>query len=104
MTKIKRDDEVVVIAGKDKGARGTVTKVLKDGRLIVAGVNIVKKHKRGNPQAGEQGGIIDQEAPIQHSNVAIWNAATGKADRVGFVVDENGKHRIFKSTGEKIGA
>lgn len=104
MTKIKRNDEVVVIAGKDKGARGQVTKVLNDGRLIVSGVNIVKKHKRGNPQAGEQGGIIDMEAPIQHSNVAIWNSATGKADRVGFVVDENGKHRIFKSTGEKIGA
>lgn len=104
MLKIKRDDEVIVIAGKDKGARGKVLSVLANDRLLVAGVNMVKKHKRGNPQAGEPGGIIDQEAPIHTSNVAIWNAATGKADRVGFAVEGGEKHRIFKSTGEKIGA
>lgn len=104
MLKIRRDDEVIVIAGKDKGARGKVLKVQADGRLLIAGVNMVKKHKRGNPQAGEPGGIIEQEAPIQRSNVAIWNAATGKADRVGFVIEDKVKYRVFKSTGEKIGA
>ena len=105
MIKIKRDDEVIVIAGKDKGKRGTVSKVLTNGRLLVSGVNIVKKHTRANPQRGIQGGIIEKEASIDASNVAIWNPATEKADRVGFRVEDDGKKvRYFKSNGEVVGA
>jgi|SRR5690606_13765786 len=104
MLKIKRDDEVIVIAGKDKGKRGKVTKVLANGRLVVAGVNIVKKHTRANPQRGVQGGIVEKEASIHHSNVAIWNPASQKADRVGFKVEDGQKVRIFKSNGEVVGA
>jgi large subunit ribosomal protein L24 len=84
MQKIKRDDEVIVLAGKDKGKRGTVRRVLDDNRVVVSGVNMIKKHTRPNPQAGVQGGIVEREAPIQVSNVAIFNSATNKADRVGF--------------------
>jgi|TARA_B100001093_G_scaffold517886_1_gene600828 large subunit ribosomal protein L24 len=103
MLKIKKDDEVVVIAGRDKGRRGEVMRVLKDGRLMVAGINMVKKHKRPNPNAGEQGGIIAQEAPIQASNVAIWNDEDERADRVGVRVEEDGKKvRFFKSNGKVI--
>ncbi|WP_111658252.1 50S ribosomal protein L24 [Isoalcanivorax indicus] len=104
MLKIKRDDEVIVIAGKDKGKRGKVTKVLTNGRLLVSGVNIVKKHTRANPQRGIQGGIIEKEASIEASNVAIWNPATEKADRVGFRVEDGNKVRYFKSNGEVVGA
>ena len=104
MLKIKRDDEVIVIAGKDKGKRGKVTRVLPNGRLFVAGVNIVKKHTRANPQRGIQGGIVEKEASIHHSNVAIWNSASQKADRVGFRVEDGQKVRIFKSNGEVVGA
>ncbi len=102
MLKIKRDDEVIVLAGKDKGKRGKVRKVLGENRLLVAGVNLVKKHQRPNPQAGVQGGIVEQEAPIQVSNVGIFNPATSKADRVGFKVEGERKLRVFKSTGEAI--
>ena len=104
MTKIKRDDEVIVLAGKDKGKRGKVRRVLGDNRLLVAGINMVKKHQRPNPQLGVQGGIVEQEAPIQVSNVAIFNPATSKADRVGFKVEGERKIRVFKSTGEAIDA
>jgi len=104
MFKIKRDDEVIVLAGKDKGKRGKVRRVLGENRLLVAGVNMVKKHQRPNPQAGVQGGIVEQEAPIQISNVAIFNPATSKADRVGFKVEGERKIRVFKSTGEAIDA
>ncbi|KGE02937.1 50S ribosomal protein L24 [Pseudohaliea rubra] len=104
MAKIKRDDEVIVLAGKDKGKRGKVRKVLGENRLLVAGINMVKKHQRPNPQAGVQGGIVEQEAPIQASNVAIFNPATSKADRVGFKVEGESKIRVFKSTGEAIDA
>ena len=104
MLKIKRDDEVIVIAGKDKGKRGTVQRVLPNGRLIVSGINIVKKHKRANPQAGIQGGIVEQEAGIHHSNVAIWNPKSQKADRVGFRLEEGKKVRFFKSNGEALDA
>ena len=104
MLKIKRDDEVIVIAGKDKGKRGKVTRVLPNGRLFVAGVNIVKKHTRANPQRGIQGGIVEKEASIHHSNVAIWNPASQKADRVGFRVEDGQKVRISKSNGEVVGA
>ena len=104
MSKIKRDDEVIVIAGKDKGKRGKVVKVLEKNRLIVAGVQMIKKHQKPNPQAGIAGGIIEREAPIQVSNVAIFNAATSKADRVGFKVQDDKKIRVFKSNGEAVDA
>ena len=102
MLKIKRDDEVIVLAGKDKGKRGKVRKVLANDKVIVAGINMVKKHTRPNPQAGVAGGIVEREAPIQVSNVAIFNPESNKADRVGFRVDGDTKVRIFKSTGEVI--
>jgi large subunit ribosomal protein L24 len=105
MLKIKRDDEVVVIAGKDKGKRGKVLKVLENDRLLVAGIQMIKKHQKPNPQEGIAGGIIEKEAPIQVSNVAIFNGATNKADRVGFkVLEDNKKIRIFKSSGEAVDA
>lgn len=102
MLKIKRNDEVIVIAGRDKGKRGKVIKVL-EGKLLVAGVNVVKKHQKPNPQRGTQGGIVDKEAPIEASNVAIFNPQTQKADRVGFkILDDGKKVRCFKSTNEII--
>ena len=105
MRKIRRDDEVIVIAGKDKGKRGKVSRVMNDGRLLVAGVQMIKKHQKPNPQANVAGGIIDREAPIQASNVAIYNPATSKADRVGFKLLEDGKKiRVFKSNGEAVDA
>ena len=104
MLKIKRDDEVIVLAGKDKGKRGKVRKVLDNNKLIVSGVNMVKKHTRPNPQMGQPGGIVEKEAPIQVSNVAIFNPSTNKADRVGFKVDGDSKVRVFKSSGEAIDA
>ena len=104
MLKIKRDDEVIVLAGKDKGKRGKVRRVVDDQRVIVAGVNMIKKHTRPNPQAGIQGGIVEREAPIQVSNVAIYNPETSKADRVGFRVEDGHKVRVFKSNGAVIDA
>lgn len=105
MRKIKRDDEVIVIAGRDKGKRGKVNRVLADGRLIVSGINMIKKHQKPNPQMGVPGGIVEKEASIQASNVAIYNPATQKADRVGFKILENGdKLRVFKSNGEAVEA
>jgi len=105
MRKIKREDEVIVLAGKDKGKRGKVTKVLEDNRVVVAGINIIKKHQKPNPQLGVTGGIVEKEAPLQVSNVAIFNPSTNKADRVGFKFLEDGrKVRFFKSTGEVIDA
>jgi len=102
-SKIRRDDEIVVLAGKDKGKQGKVLKVIpgKD-RVIVEGVNMVKKHQKPNPQLDVPGGIIDKEASIHVSNVAIVNPTTGKADRVGFRVEDGKKVRIFKSNGEQI--
>ncbi|RCV87070.1 50S ribosomal protein L24 [Billgrantia montanilacus] len=105
MQKIKRDDEVIVIAGKDKGKRGTVKRVLGEERFVVSGVNMIKRHTKPNPMAGKQGGIVEREAPIHASNVAIFNSETGKADRVGFQVKEDGtKVRIYKSTQTQIDA
>ena len=105
MLKIKRDDEVVVVTGKDKGKRGKVLKVMDNGRLLVSGVQMIKKHQKPNPNAGIPGGIIEKEAPIHASNVAIFNSATNKADRVGFKVqDDNKKIRVFKSSGEAVDA
>lgn len=102
MLKIKKDDEVVVITGRDKGRRGEVLKVMKDGRLLIGGINMVKKHTRANPNVGERGGIVDKEAPIQVSNVAIWNHEEERADRVGFKIEDGKKVRVFKSTGKEI--
>jgi large subunit ribosomal protein L24 len=103
MRKIRRDDEVIVIAGKDKGKRGEVLRVLDDGRAIVSGINMIKKHTRPDPYRGIEGGIVEKEAPIQLSNLAIWNADESRADRVGFRVEEDGtKVRFFKSTGKAL--
>ena len=105
MKKIRRDDEVVVIAGKDKGKRGKVMVVNADGRILVQGVNMVKKHQKPNPMLGQPGGIVEKEAFIQASNVAIWNSEASKADRVGFSFTEEGKkQRVFKSTGNPVDA
>lgn len=105
MNKIKRDDEVIVIAGRDKGKRGKVSRVLQNDRLIVSGINMVKRHTKPNPNQGSQGGIVEKEASIHISNVAIFNDATNKADRVGFKVLEDGsKVRIYKSNQEAIDA
>ena len=102
MRKIKTDDEVIVIAGKDKGKRGKVARVLDEQRVVVSGVNIIKKHTKPNPQANVPGGIVEKEAPIQVSNVAIFNAETNKADRVGFKVEDGKKIRVFKSNGAPV--
>ena len=93
---------MVVISGRDKGRRGEVLRVMKDGRLLVAGINMVKKHTRANPNVGERGGIVDKEAPIQASNVAIWNHEEERADRVVFKDEDGKKIRVFKSTGKKV--
>ena len=104
MLKIKRDDEVIILAGKDKGKRGKIRRVMDDNRVLVSGINMVKKHTKANPQAGVAGGILENESPIQISNVAIFNPSTKKADRVGIKVDGDRKVRIFKSSGEEIGS
>ena len=101
MEKIRKGDQVVVTTGKDKGKRGTVLKVLDTGKVVVEGVNRVKRHTRPNPIKGQTGGIVDKEMPIQASNVALFNPATGKGGRVGIRVLEDGrKVRYFKSNGE----
>jgi len=103
MRKIRKGDDVIVIAGKDKGKRGNVTRVVSSERIIVDGVNMVKRHTKGNPQQGVPGGIIDKEAPLHVSNVAIYNSKTDQADRVGIkVLDDGKKVRFFKSNGEQI--
>lgn len=106
MKKIKKGDDVIVLTGKDKGKRGNVVTVLPDAnRVLVENINVVKKHQKGNPQAGTPGGIIDKEMPIHVSNVALVNPATGKADRVGFkMLDDGRKVRCFKSNGEVVDA
>ncbi|MFZ5562013.1 MAG: 50S ribosomal protein L24 [Pseudomonadota bacterium] len=102
MAKIKRDDEIVVITGKDKGKRGKVVAVLDD-RVVVAGINMVKKHVKANPNRGTQGGIVEQEASLHISNVALFNAATQKADRVGYKRLEDGaKVRVYRSSGDVV--
>ena len=103
MQKLKSNDEVIVIAGKDKGKRGTVTRLVGDRKVIVSGVNMVKRHTKPNPNAGQPGGIIEREAAIDVSNVAIFNPETNKGDRVGIKVDEDGtKKRVFKSNDQEI--
>lgn len=103
MNKIRKGDEVIVIAGRDKGKRGKVVLRADDDRVVVEGVNIVKKHAKPNPMKGVTGGIVEKTMSIHQSNVAIFNAATGKADRVGVKVLADGKKvRVFKSSGEEI--
>ncbi len=105
MRKIKKGDNVIVIAGRDKGKRGDVTRVVDAEHVVVAGINQVKKHQRPNPMKGEQGGIVAKDMPIHVSNVALWNPVTRKADRVGVRTLEDGrKVRFFKSNGELVGA
>jgi len=104
MNRIKKGDEVVVIAGRDKGKRGTVTRVLpEDDKVVVENVNMVKRHTKGNPMQGTPGGIVEKEMPLHVSNVAIWNPVTNKADKVGFRFLEDGrKVRYFKSNDEVV--
>ena len=103
MGKIRQGDQVIIRAGKDKGKQGTVLRVLPDDRVLVENVNIVKRHTRPNPNKGVTGGIVDKEAPIQVSNVALYNLATGKGERVGIKFLEDGrKVRYFKGTGEVV--
>jgi large subunit ribosomal protein L24 len=105
MEKIRKGDEVVVIAGKDKGKRGTVARRVDAEHVVVEGVNRAKKHVKPNPIKGVVGGIVDKDMPIHISNVALFNAATQKADRVGFKTLEDGKKvRVFKSNGETLDA
>ena len=105
MRKIKKGDDIMVIAGKDKGKRGTVLRVVDAEHLLVEGVNVVKKHRRPNPMKGETGGIVDKEMPLHISNVAIFNPVTKKADRVGVKVLDGGRRvRVFRSNGEMIDA
>ena len=105
MQKLRKDDEVIVLAGKDKGKQGRVVKIIDDQKILVEGINRVKKHQKGNPNAGVQGGIIDKDMPINISNVALYNPETQKADRVGFkFLDDGKKVRYFKSTNEVVDA
>jgi len=102
-SKIRRDDEVIVLAGKDKGRSGKVTKVLvEDGKVYVEGVNLIKKHTKPVPQLQQPGGIVEKEAPINVSNIAILNPTSGKADRVGFRFEDGKKVRFFKSNNELV--
>ncbi len=105
MEKIRKGDEIVVITGKDKGKRGTVLRRVDDEHVVVEGVNRAKKHVKPNPIKGVAGGIVDKDMPIHLSNVALFNPATKKADRVGFKMLEDGrKVRVFKSNGELVNA
>ncbi len=105
MNKIRKGDEVIVIAGRDKGKRGTITQRKDDSYLLIDGINMVKKHAKPNPLKGISGGIIEKNMPIHQSNIAIFNAATGKADRVGIKLLADGKKvRVFKSSGDELKA
>lgn len=103
MNKIRKGDEVVVIAGKDKGRHGTVLQVFDDDRVLVEGVNVVKKNQKPNPNMGIQGGIVDRDLPLDISNVMVFNPKTKKGDRVGIRVNKDGsKERVYRSTGESV--
>ena len=102
MNKIKKGDDVIVTTGKDKGKRGTVSQVL-EGKLVVSGVNVAKKHQKGNPNAGVAGGVVEKEMPIDVSNVLVFNPKSGKGERVGFRVEDGKKVRFFKSSKELVG-
>ena len=105
MERIKKGDEVIVIAGKDKGRHGAVLRTMPNGLVLVEGVNVARKHQKPNPNAGIQGGIVDKEMPLQRSNVALVNPVTGKGDRVGIKALEDGrKVRFFKSNNEVVDA
>ena len=105
MNKIRKGDQVIVLTGRDKGKRGSVSLRVDEDRVIVEGINMVKKHVKPNPMKGTTGGVIDKTMPIHQSNVAIFNAATGKADRVGAKILADGKKvRVYKSSGEEIKA
>ena len=105
MNKIRKGDEIVVLTGRDKGKRGTVALRVSDERVLVDGINVVKKHSKPNPMKGVTGGIIEKSMSIHQSNVAIYNKATGKADRVGVKTLQDGTRvRVFKSSGEEIKA
>jgi large subunit ribosomal protein L24 len=102
MNRIRKGDQVVVISGKDKGKRGDVVRVAGD-KVVVSNINVIKRHTKPNPQAGQPGGVIEREAPIHISNVMLFNPATGKGERIGFKVLEDGrKLRVFRSSGESI--
>jgi len=103
MNKLKLDDEVIIVAGKDKGKRGTISRLVGNDRVIVGGVNLVKRHTKPNPNLGQPGGIIEREASLHISNVAIFNTETNKADRVGIqFLDDGAKKRVFKSNGQDV--
>ena len=103
MNKIRKGDEVVVTAGKDKGRRGTVLQMLDGERILVEGINVAKKHVKANPNAGEQGGILDREMPLDISNVQVFNPKTKKGERVGIkIADDGSKTRIFRQSGEPV--
>jgi large subunit ribosomal protein L24 len=105
MNKIRKGDQVIVLTGRDKGKRGTVARRVDDEYIVVEGVNVVKKHVKPNPMKGTTGGVVDKTMPIHQSNVAIFNSATSKADRVGIKLLDNGeKVRVYKSSGEQIKA
>jgi large subunit ribosomal protein L24 len=105
MKKIRKGDQVIVLSGSDKGRRGAVRQVLADGRVVIESVNMVKKHTKPNPQGGKPGGIIEKEAPLALSKVAIWNPGAKKGDRIGVKTLTDGKRvRFFKSNGEMLDA
>jgi large subunit ribosomal protein L24 len=105
MNKIRKGDQVIVLAGRDKGKRGTVTARVDADHVTVEGVNVVKKHVKPNPMKGTTGGVVDKTMPIHQSNLAIFNPKTGKADRVGIKVGDDGKRfRVYKSSGDAIQA
>ena len=102
MNKIRSEDEVIVLAGKDKGKRGKVLQIVGDDRVLVSGINMIERHTKPNPQAGVAGGIVEKEAPIQVSNVAVYNPASGKGERIGIRVEGDKKVRFFKSSGDAV--
>ncbi|KAA0891073.1 50S ribosomal protein L24 [Pusillimonas sp. ANT_WB101] len=104
MQRIRKGDEVIVLTGRDKKRRGTVLQLVGTDQVLVEGINVVKKHVKANPMAGTQGGIVDKTMPIHISNVALFNAETGKGDRVGVKIEDGSKVRVFRSSGAVVGA
>jgi large subunit ribosomal protein L24 len=103
MNKIRKGDQVIVLTGRDKGKRGTVTERVSEDKLLIDGINVVKKHVKPNPMKGATGGIVEKSLPIHQSNIAIFNASTAKADRVGIKLLADGKKvRVYKSSGDEI--
>lgn len=104
MNRLKKGDEIIVITGKDKGKRGSISTILSNGKVLVDGINLVKKHTKANPMSGTQGGIVSKEMPIDASNVALLNPETNKADKVGIKIEDGTKVRVFRSTGKAVDA